>query len=146
MSKFFVPPVAGDIVWCRFPQDQLPRPGPKARPALVLRVESLAARTTTVVVVAYGTSKRVGHLLSGEFAVASGMARTGLTVPTKFNLFNSARLAFDDEWFAVPPGAATPVMGKIQLQEVDTQRRFQAAIDAVRAAGGFAFLDTVSRG
>jgi len=31
-------PAPGDIVWCRFPQDGVPGPGPKARPALVLSV------------------------------------------------------------------------------------------------------------
>ena len=36
--RWFLAPRAGDIVWCRFPQHKLSGPGPKARPALVLRV------------------------------------------------------------------------------------------------------------
>lgn len=36
--RWFPPPRPGDIVWCRFPERKLPAPGPKARPALVLRV------------------------------------------------------------------------------------------------------------
>lgn len=132
-------------MWCRFPQDQIPQPGPKARPALVLRVEALTARTA-IVVVAYGTSKHLGRLVSGEFAVTADFARTGLTGPTKFNLFNCARLMFDDNWFSIPAGSTTPVMGRIREEPPDTRRRLQAAINAVRSAGGFAFLDLARSG
>lgn len=140
MSAPFAPPETGDIVWCRFPQDKIPHPGPKPRPALVLRVDALP-KNEFAVVVAYGTSKNVNQLFSGEFALANDYAPAGLAEPAKFNLFNAARLVFDDAWFSAPSGSRSPVMGRIQLEHAGTHRRLQGAIDAVRASGGFTFLD-----
>ena len=37
-TRWWPSPEAGEIVWCHFPQDQLPEPGPKPRPALVVKV------------------------------------------------------------------------------------------------------------
>lgn len=34
-------------------------------------------------------------------------------------------------------------MGRMELKHAGTRRRLQAAIDAVRASGGFTFLDAV---
>jgi len=65
--RWFPAPRAGDIVWCRFPQDRLPAPGPKPRPALVLRVGEHEGHP--LVEVAYGTSRKVDTLYAGEFAI-----------------------------------------------------------------------------
>lgn len=63
---WFVPPQVGDIVWCKFPLSQIPQPGPKPRPALVLSVGEANGQP---VVVAYGTSQKINMLYAGEFAI-----------------------------------------------------------------------------
>lgn len=82
-------PSAGDILWCTFPENKALRPGPKHRPALAITVDDADAPLFRVLV-AYGTSQRVGQLFSGEFAItpaeATAYQLAGLSYPTKFNL------------------------------------------------------------
>jgi hypothetical protein len=59
-------PTAGDIVWCRFPNDI--QPHPKPRPALIMDAFDDDAPQFTVRV-AYGTSQRTTTLHGGEFAI-----------------------------------------------------------------------------
>lgn len=130
-ARWFPPPSPGDIVWCRFPQGLLSAPGPKARPALVLRVGE--DRGHPVAEVAYGTSQRVDKLYAGEFAITpfdrSAFEVAGLGLPTKFNLGRTFELDFNDVWFAVPPGAffgQTPKLGILHPSLVRRIRRVAA--------------------
>lgn len=95
-------PVIGDIVLCRFPY--LPGvPGPKERPALVVRVSP----TTHEIMVCFGTSQKTQTLYPGEFLIASsdpGFSVSGLDRSTKFDTSRRAQLPFNDEWFMAAPG------------------------------------------
>lgn len=135
---WFPLPRPGDIVWCRFPEDRLSAPGPKARPALVLRVGEHAGHP--MVEVAYGTSQKVDALYSGEFAITpadqAAYEAAGLSYPTKFNLGETFELDFNDEWFAVAPGAAHGQTPKLGVLHPSLMRRAKAAFDAAAGAGG----------
>lgn len=102
-------PAPVDIVWCRFPQDGVPGPGPKARPALVLSVGE--KDNHPVVIVAYGTSQKTDDLHAGEFAIlpanAASYTAAGLSYPTKFNLGRTFELDYNDVWFSVAPRPRT---------------------------------------
>jgi hypothetical protein len=120
-------------VWCRFPERKLPAPGPKARPALVLRTgEDDAGRP--VVEVAYGTSQRVDQLFAGEFAITpadrTAYSAAGLSYPTKFDLRQTFELDFNDLWFAVPPGAPHGDRPKLGVLHPSLVRRAEAAMRA----------------
>lgn len=132
--RWFSAPRAGDIVWCRFPQRGLPGPGPKARPALVLRVGEHAGHP--VVEVCYGTSQRVDRLYAGEFAITpadnTAYVEAGLSYPTKFDLGETFELDFNDLWFAVPPGAPCGQTPKLGLLHPSLMRRAAAAARAAK--------------
>ena len=134
---WFSPPSPGDIVWCRFPERGIPGPGPKARPALVLKVGEIAGRPAAAV--AYGTSRKVDQLHAGEFAITmterTAYEAAGLSTPTKFNLARTSELEFNDIWFAVPPGALYGQTPKLGILHPSLVRRARAAHDAaIRAA------------
>lgn len=78
-------PRPGDILWCRFPEDLVPRPGPRPRPALVIAVGSIGGQVA--VKVAYGTSRKTERLFAGEFLITPGDGDVyriaGLSFPTK---------------------------------------------------------------
>ena len=128
----FPPPKPGDIVWCRFPQDKIPRPGPKSRPALVIQVGAIADEAAVTVV--YGTSQKVDRLFPGEFAItpADGAAYTvsGLSYPTKFNFRQRIELPYNDRWFAVPPGMPFGQHPKLGIVHPSLMRRSEAAYRA----------------
>lgn len=132
---WFPAPSPGDIVWCRYPKGQLSAPGPKARPALVLRIGE--DEEHPVVEVAYGTSQKVDTLYAGEFAITpadrAAYEAAGLSYPTKFNLGEAFELDFNDNWFAVPPGAPHGQTPKLGVLHPSLMRRAKAAFDA--AAG-----------
>jgi hypothetical protein len=127
-------PAPGDIVWCRFPQDGVPGPGPKARPALVLSVGETDSHA--VVIVAYGTSQKTDDLHAGEFAIlpanAAGYTAAGLSYPTKFNLGRTFELDYNDVWFSVPPGAPRGQTPKLGVLHASVMRGAQAAYTARR--------------
>ena len=131
--KFFLPPRPGDIVWCLFPQDKKLEPGPKSRPALVVKVGEIDGEPA--VAVAYGTSQRIGALHPGEFAITradrEAFAVAGLSFDTKFDLTNVIELPFSGQWFAVPPGAPHGQIPKLGLLHPTMVRR---AVAARRAA------------
>ena len=88
--QWWAEPIAGEIVWCRFPDDVTPRPKP--RPALVLAVFDDDAPQFTVRV-AYGTSLWTTALRSVEFAILrcrnpAAYEAAGLSFDTKFDLFS----------------------------------------------------------
>ena len=134
---WFPAPSPGDIVWCRYPQSQLSGPGPKARPALVLRVGENQGHP--VVEVAYGTSQKVNMLYAGEFAITpvdqAAYEAAGLSYPTKFNLGETFELDFNDAWFAVPPGTPHGQTPKLGVLHPSLMRRAKAAFDAAGRAG-----------
>src|SRR5258706_13089836 len=99
MRRIWPAPAVGDIVWCRFPELPDLQPGPKPRPALVIRAE---VRSDGVNVrVAYGTSQRVDQLVSGEFSITRNFhpqayLLAGLAEDTKFNLREALELPWQD--------------------------------------------------
>jgi len=81
-------PAPGDIVWCLFPEVPDIEPGPKPRPALVIRVDR--RQDGDLVSLVYGTSKNLTRLRSGEVAITqsknpAAYALAGLAYDTKFN-------------------------------------------------------------
>ena len=139
----FPSPGAGDIVECRFPEKEVPGPGPKERPALVLHAERFPDRSSHVVV-AYGTSQDVDHCHPGEFTLRASEPGAGLTRDTKFDLRRAVKLPFDDTWFRVAPGkpfGEHPKRGRLNLEKPAIKRKFQAAVIEARAAGAFEVLD-----
>lgn len=133
-TRWFAPPQAGDIVWCRFPQNRLPGPGPKPRPALVLAVGE--ADGNPVVRVAYGTSRKIDRLYTGEFAIlptsADAFTASGLSYPTKFDLSATFELDYNDIWFGVPPRAPHGQNPKLGILHPSLLRRAAAARAAAK--------------
>lgn len=131
--KVFSPPRPGDIVWCHFPQDKKLEPGPKPRPALVVKVGEIDGDPAAAV--AYGTSQRIGELHPGEFAITradrEAFALVGLSHDTKFDLSNVIELPFSERWFAVPPGAPHGQIPKLGLLHPTMMRKAAAAHRAV---------------
>ncbi len=82
MKQFSAP--AGAIVRARFPESEcVMRPGPKARPALVL--DERVHHGHRQLLVAYGTSQHTHRIGFGCFVVKAGQART-LAKETLFDL------------------------------------------------------------
>lgn len=134
--RWFPAPRAGDIVWCRFPQQAVAGAGPKPRPALVVRTGESGGRP--VAEVAYGTSQKVDALYAGEFAImpadGAAFAASGLSYPTKFDLGETFELDFNDIWFSVPPGAPHGQTPKLGILHPSLMRRAEAAARAAKNA------------
>ena len=99
-------PEAGDIVWCHFPHLPNLDPGPKPRPALVVRVrERVEPQPGFRVFVAYGTSQKTMALHQGEFLLrnnqSSAFLLSGLSFDTKFSFNKAVELDFSSDWFKV---------------------------------------------
>lgn len=131
---WFPPPQPGDIVWCRFPEESFPKPGPKARPALVLQVGENGGRP--IAAVAYGTSQKLDRLYPGEFVIApsdrEACDAAGLSHPTKFNLSRTFELDYNDTWFAIAPGAPYGQTPQLGLLHPSLVKRARAAFNAAR--------------
>ena len=112
-------PAPGDIVWCLFPEVPGMEPGPKPRPALVLRVER--KEDGDVLSVVYGTSQKLHQLKRGEFAITrdkhpSACALAGLAYDTKFDFKAMVDLPWSERYFKVPPRSPhgnTPKLGTL---------------------------------
>lgn len=132
--RFFPQPKPGDIVWCKFPQHASLKPGPKSRPALVLKVGEQAA--VIWVQVAYGTSQKVDKLFPGEFVIApsdgDAYAISGLSYATKFDLASTFELPFNEDWFGVSPGAPHGQVPKLGVLHPSLMRRARAAMQAAK--------------
>ena len=132
MTRWWEEPTAGEIVWCRFPDNIDPRPKP--RPALILVVFDDDAPQFEVRV-AYGTSKRTTTLYRGEFAILrdhnhAAYDAAGLSEDTKFDLKQAIDLPFTAEWFSVPPKAPHGQTPKLGLLHPSLMRAVQAAFRA----------------
>ena len=107
MIRAWPEPLAGDIVWCSFPNSTQPKPKP--RPALVLStIENEDGQL--FVCVAYGTSQKTNRLYRGEFLIANSQnpisyRSAGLSYDTKFDLNNHIELPYNDAYFSIPPTA-----------------------------------------
>ncbi len=127
-------PDSGDIVWCHFPHLPALTPGPKPRPALVIEVRELAGGRYRVVV-AYGTSKKLLALRTGEFAIApvdgAAFRLSGLDAATKFSLQDTVELDFSEEWFKPPPHAPFGQNPKLGMLHPSLVQRAAAAWKAV---------------
>jgi hypothetical protein len=132
-SRWWTEPIAGEIVWCHFPDNINPRPKP--RPALVLAVFD-DDDPLFHVRVAYGTSQRTTALRRGEFSILrarnpAAYEAAGLSYDTKFDLKQSVDLPYTTEWFSVPPAAPrgqTPKLGTLHPSLVlAVQAAYQAA-------------------
>jgi len=129
-------PAAGEIVWCRFPQDA-GKPS-KARPVLVLEVYD-DDDPQFHVRVAFGTSQRIRSLYAGEFLVSreinpAAYVAAGLSFETKFDLRKLADLPYDSDWFHVPPAAPHGQSPKLGTLHPSLMLAFQAAYRAANAA------------
>lgn len=122
MSSFFAKPAQLDVVYGRFPHHENPAAqGPIPHPCLVLDVyEETEQSGRFWVVIAFGTSKKVGDLLTGQFAVlprhGPAFNKSGLALPTKFSFEREklAKLPYNDQWFAIPkPSRFSPATPKI---------------------------------
>ena len=119
MSNAWKLPAPGDIVWCLFPEIPDIQPGPKPRPALVMRIER---RTDgDVVGVVYATSKHLGRLETGEIAITkskhpAAYELAGLSYDTKFDFKVIADLPWTNRYFKAPPHSPhgnTPKLGTL---------------------------------
>lgn len=120
--RTFPMPAAGETALCRFPDDLVARrPGPKKRPAIILRVSATPDRHGAYrVTVCYATSNltRVHDwdLLVDEQHDHDALMRMGLACTTKFDLSELVTLPYTDEWFSVPemtPFGWLPKLGEI---------------------------------
>jgi hypothetical protein len=107
------------------------------RPALVLEVTQRADGVE--VKVAYGTSKKLGRLLAGEFAIrksdhAAAYALAGLSYDTKFNLAETLALPWDSPFFAVPPNPRHGQMPKLGSLHSGMMKVVEAAMRAARSS------------
>jgi hypothetical protein len=136
VARFFPLPQAGDIVWCRFPHRGLPVPGPKSRPALVIDIGQLRGRLRDepAVEVVYGASKKLDRLFPGEFSITpedgDAFIASSLSYPTKFDTARSLYLPYNDEWFAIAPGAPHGQSLKLGVLHPSLVRRAKAAFNA----------------
>lgn len=126
-------PTARDIVWCRFPHQEMGLyPGPKARPALVRAVYFYGKdRATILVEVAYGSSK-LDRSVSGRDLIIKNVEHmncAGLPQATFFNLDRAVKLPWTNKWFVARPGKQTPIVGhlhpisELRLERLAAHRR-----------------------
>lgn len=133
-SHGWAEPTAGEIVWCRFPDDVHPRPKP--RPALIVVVFDDNA-PHFVVRVAYGTSQRTTTLYRGEFSTLrernpAAYEAAGLSYDTKFDLRLTVDLPYTTDWFSVPPAAPHGQSPKLGTLHPSLVRAVQAAFEAAK--------------
>ena len=131
-------PEAGDIVWCHFPLDRGIEPGPKPRPALVVKVfdDDVLRYSVLIAYGTVGTSQKTDRLHAGEFLVApterAAYKLAGLSYPTKFSFKQSVELPFNETWFKVPPTAPNGQTPRLGVLHPSLLRRAWAAWEAVQ--------------
>lgn len=118
------PPLA--IVWCNFPDRISPeKPGPKQRPALVLksRYAENIPNDRFAVFVAYGTSKLKTNTRPHDFIISNFVTRRLCRLPqgTRFDLDSVLWLPWAKPYFVPREGDTTPVISTLPS---DLQREF----------------------
>jgi hypothetical protein len=136
MVRKWPEPQAGDILWCRFPADEALQPGPKPRPALLVKV--LQSSRGLMALVAYGTSQKTETLYPGELLIPktndAAWRLSGLKYPTKFDLGRTVRLPYDSDWFAPPPAHPYGSIPKLGVLHPVYLRQAQMIWDKVRSS------------
>tara|TARA_Y100000815_G_C13300283_1_gene484388 strand:+ start:508 stop:1191 length:684 start_codon:yes stop_codon:yes gene_type:complete len=96
-------PKKGTILSCFFPMNETPDvPGPQARPALVLGTfPSPRDKEVTMIIVAYGTSRKTRSHLGFEIKIDTpeAMTQACLHRPTRFTLNRLRILRYDTHFF-----------------------------------------------
>ena len=111
MTKPFHPlPAAGDIVWCRFPEEAN-KPASKMRPALVIAVSN----STHEIEIAYGTTQKLNRIYPSEFALHPG--DKGFTASGLSRLPNST--------WATPSKCPLTTCGLLQIRPAHLLHRRQ---------------------
>jgi hypothetical protein len=107
--------------------EEVDKPGPKTRPALVKRA-SADQDGNPWVTVAYGTTQELFRKSINDFTVSNvgEMDQCGLWCATRFRLDRVATIPWSDEFFVDAPGRQSPVMGRLSEHSVSLLR-FQAA-------------------
>ncbi len=141
---FTQPPELGDVLWCRFPEVEGIRPGPKPRPCIVVWVSDVpAAGAPFRLRVVYGTSSFKGLPRSTEFDIdpaqhPAAYRQAGLSERTRFNLLKAVVVNYDDMFFALAPNGKgrpagpTPRLGSLHPSRY---RALQDANAAVQEKG-----------
>ena len=130
MSYVWKLPAPGDTVWCLFPEIADIQPGPKPRPALVMRIE---CRTDgDVVGVAYATSKHLDRIETGEIAITkskrpAAYELAGLSYDTKFDFRVIVDLPWTNRYFKVPPHSPNGNTPKLGTLHATVMRAFALA-------------------
>lgn len=101
---------------------------------MVLEVRELAPGRYRVLV-AYGTSKKLNDMRTGEFKVekqdGAAFVLAGLEAGTKFSLQASVELDYSDEWFKPPPNTPFGECPKLGVLHATLMRRAAAAWGAL---------------
>lgn len=125
-------PAGLDIVWCRFPEDEMPnKPGPKPRPGLVRSVALSKDHTRALVQVTYGTSKKSpqDHPLELHITNSKELDLSGLPQATCFVLDRTIWLPWSPDFFCKREDGTGPVIGHLtqntimQLETLKVLRR-----------------------
>ena len=109
-----------DIVWCRFPELPITKPGPKARPGLVRAVQLSQDHTHARVEVCYGTSKLKKSMYPYDLFIenAAQLTLLGLSQATRFELERTVFLPWAKEFFECRDGSKTPVIVHLSDSEI----------------------------
>ncbi len=106
-----------DVALCRFPFDENPdKPPPRRSPCIIRQVRLHKSKKAVFVQVVFGTSnlktmKRVGKDL--YVVNSTDMTTIGLWKATRFDLWRCADLPWSEEWFPIPNGKFSPILGRL---------------------------------
>ena len=139
-APFSPPPELGDILWCRFPEVEGIRPGPKPRPCIVVWVSDVPPPGNPFRIrVVYGTSSFRGAPRPTEFDIdplvhAAAYRQAGLSEPTRFNLLKTVVVNYDDMFFTLAPNGKglphgpTPRLGTLHPSRYRALQDANAAV------------------
>jgi hypothetical protein len=123
----------GDIVSYRFPVAEEPgAASPKARPCLVIDVETLAG--VRYAVLAYGTTATAGPNRGYEINVraAEAFAAAGLHKPTRFICARRLLVPLSSPAFVCCAATGAPILGRLTGAERERMNAVRARIHAER--------------
>ena len=132
--RYFQKPTSGDIVWCHFPET-LGRPGPKARPALIIAVGQKDLHKPVVTII-YGTTKKLDRLYPSEFKIEKkdgpSFKVSGLASDTKFDFDHQVKLPFCSTWFGKAPGQVSLKERRLGVLAPNLVARAKKAFDQAK--------------